>query len=37
MLRRLYGYLITGENYFTAEITIGRVGPEQAPPRKKFE
>jgi hypothetical protein len=25
-----------GENYFVAEVTVGRVGPDQAPPRKEF-
>lgn len=37
MLRRLYGSPIRGENYFRAEITAGRVGPEQAAPRKEFD
>lgn len=36
MLRRLAGAPISGENYFVADITIGRVGPEQASPRKTF-
>ncbi|HEV2438938.1 MAG TPA: hypothetical protein VGX97_02605 [bacterium] len=30
--RRLAGAPVRGENYFVADITIGRVGPEQAPP-----
>ncbi|MGC2828309.1 MAG: hypothetical protein WB994_01585, partial [Candidatus Acidiferrum sp.] len=37
MLRRLAGCPIRGENYFKAEITAGRVGPEQAVPRRVFE
>ena len=37
MLRRLAGAPVRGENYFVAEITAGRVGPEQAPPRREFE
>ncbi|HSZ61869.1 MAG TPA: hypothetical protein VK828_08725 [Terriglobales bacterium] len=36
MLRRLAGVAIKGENYFVAEVTVGRVGAEQAPPRKEF-
>jgi hypothetical protein len=36
MLRRMAGYPIRGENYFVAEIEIGRVGMEQTPPRKTF-
>ena len=37
MLRRLAGCPIQGENYFAAEITVGRVGADQAAPRKPFE
>jgi hypothetical protein len=37
MLRRLYGSPIRGENYFRAEITVGRLGPDQATPRKEFD
>jgi hypothetical protein len=37
MLRRLAGAPVRGENYFVAEITAGRVGPKQAPPRREFE
>jgi hypothetical protein len=37
MLRRLSGAPINGENYFQAEIAAGRVGPEQAAPRKEFD
>jgi len=36
MLRRLAGCPIRAENYFVAEITTGRVGADQAPPRKPF-
>jgi hypothetical protein len=36
MLRRLAGVPIKGENYFTAEITAGRVGPDQARPKREF-
>jgi hypothetical protein len=37
MMRRLAGVPIKGENYFTAEITVGRVGPDQAAPRREFD
>ena len=37
MLRRLAACPIKGENYFQAEITAGRVGLEQAAPRREFE
>ncbi len=37
MLRRMAGVPIRGESYFVAEITIGRVGADQAPPRKEFD
>ena len=36
MLRRMAGCPIKGENYFVAEINVGRVGPDQATPRKAF-
>ena len=36
MLRRLAGEPMKGENYFKAEIVIGRVGPDQAAPRREF-
>jgi len=36
MLRRLAGAPVRGENYFVAEIVAGRVGPEQAAPRREF-
>jgi hypothetical protein len=37
MLRRLAGCPVRGENYLKAEITAGRVGPEQAKPKFEFE
>jgi hypothetical protein len=37
MLRRLAGCPIKGENYFKADITAGRVGFEQAGPRREFD
>ena len=37
MLRRMAGVPLKGEDYFVAEITIGRVGADQAPPRKEFD
>jgi hypothetical protein len=36
MLRRLAGAKITGENYYQAEIVVGRLGQEQAAPRREF-
>ncbi len=36
MLRRLAGEPMKGENYFQAEIVIGRVGPDQTEPRRQF-
>jgi hypothetical protein len=36
MMRRLSGAPIIGENYFKADIVIGRVGLEQSKPRKIF-
>lgn len=36
MLRRMAGCPIKGENYYRAEITLGRVGPEQAAPVREF-
>jgi hypothetical protein len=36
MLRRMAGVPMKGENYFVAEITVGRVGADQAPVRKEF-
>ena len=37
MLRRAAGAPIRGENYFRAEITAGRVGAEQAAPKREFD
>src|SRR5580693_2856094 len=37
MLRRLAGAAMKGENYFEADIVAGRVGAEQAAPRRQFE
>ncbi|MES2222371.1 MAG: hypothetical protein V4587_15565 [Acidobacteriota bacterium] len=36
MMRRLAGAPIKGENYFVADIAPGRVGPEQAMPKREF-
>jgi len=36
MLRRLAGAAIKGENYFRADIAVGRVGASQAKPRREF-
>lgn len=37
LLRRLAGSPVRGENYFKAEIAAGRVGREQASPRREFD
>ncbi|MGH9443800.1 MAG: hypothetical protein ACRD16_16165 [Thermoanaerobaculia bacterium] len=37
MLRRLAGEPVKGENYHRAEIAAGRVGKEQAAPRREFD
>jgi hypothetical protein len=37
MLRRMAGAPIKGESYFAAEIGAGRVGQEQAAPKKEFD
>jgi hypothetical protein len=37
MLRRMAGSPAKGESYFVAEIVTGRVGAEQAAPRKEFD
>ncbi len=37
MLRRMAGSPVRGENYFRANILVGRVGPEQAPPGFEFD
>jgi hypothetical protein len=37
MMRRLAGAPIRGENYAVADIVAGRVGAEQAAPRREFD
>jgi hypothetical protein len=37
LLRRMAGIPVRGENYAVADIAIGRVGPEQAAPRREFD
>src|SRR5271155_1068112 len=37
MLRRMAGVPMKSENYFVAEVTVGRVGPDQVAPRKEFD
>jgi len=37
MLRNLAGCKIRGENYFAADITVGRVGADQPAPRREFD
>lgn len=36
MLRRMAGSPVHGESYFDAVVTVGRVGPEQVPPKREF-
>lgn len=36
-LRRVAGNPVRGENYFKAEIVVGRVGPEQSSTRVEFD
>lgn len=36
MLRRLAGAAVKGENYFRAEIVAGRVGADEAAPKREF-
>ena len=36
LLRRMAGIAVRPENYVAADIAMGRVGPEQAPPRAEF-
>jgi hypothetical protein len=36
LLRRLAGGPVRAENYLAADITGGRVGPDQSPPRREF-
>lgn len=35
--RRVAGAPVKGENYFLADIVAGRVGPDQAAPRREFD
>lgn len=37
ILRRMAGTPIRGENYFVADVTAGRVGPEQTPAKREFD
>jgi hypothetical protein len=37
MLRRLAGCPIRGENYFRAQVAVGRVGDDQAVPAQEFD
>ncbi len=37
MLRRMSGTPMKSENYFAADVSAGRVGPEQTPPKREFE
>jgi hypothetical protein len=37
MLRRMAGCPIRGENYYRADIVAGRVGPDQASPKREFD
>ena len=36
ILRRITGSPVKGESYYEAEIASGRVGPEQAAPKREF-
>jgi hypothetical protein len=36
-LRRCAGAPMRGENYFVADIAVGRVGEQQSPPRRTFD
>jgi hypothetical protein len=37
LLRRMAGSPVRAENYFKADIRLGRIGPEQSPPRVEFD
>lgn len=37
MLRRMAGFAVRGENYYVADITTGRCGPDQPRPRREFD
>jgi hypothetical protein len=36
ILRRMAGAPVKGENYYVAEIAVGRVGADQAKPKREF-
>ncbi len=36
ILRRIAGAPIRAENYFAADVVVGRVGSEQTPPKREF-
>ena len=36
MMRRLAGSPIKGENYFIADIAVGRIGPDQVAPKREW-
>jgi hypothetical protein len=36
-LRRVSGSPVRSENFFQAEIAVGKVGPEQSPPKFEFD
>jgi hypothetical protein len=37
MLRRMAGCPMRGENYFVADIAVGRIGSEQTPGKREFD
>jgi hypothetical protein len=37
ILRRLVSAPVRGENYFVADMAAGRVGPDQAAPKREFD
>lgn len=37
LLRRIAGGAVKGENYFAADVAVGRVGRDQTPPKREFE
>ena len=37
MLRRLSGAVMRSENYFRADVQVGRIGPSQTAPRREFD
>ena len=36
VMRRMAGSPVKGENYFVADISAGRVGPQQIAPKQEF-